>query len=169
MEPLRILLVGNGGREHALAWKLCQSPLVESILAVPGNGGTATVCISKALTVLSNPWLQIVPTFKSIYLAGFRLPHSQSLMPVGQSLILNAQCPKVSNNDTVKADDYPGLVALAQKHNITLVVPGPEAPLVDGIEGYFRAGELLYCMIVEQWSRVLHALSPLIRLDQSST
>ncbi|KAH9900620.1 phosphoribosylamine--glycine ligase [Xylariomycetidae sp. FL2044] len=40
--PLRILLIGNGGREHAIAWKLSQSSLVESIIAVPGNGGTAT-------------------------------------------------------------------------------------------------------------------------------
>lgn len=80
MEPLRILLVGNGGREHALAWKLAQSPLVESIVAIPGNGGTAT-------------------------------------------------CPKVTNNDSVKADDYPGLVEFSKKNNINFVVPGPEAPL----------------------------------------
>lgn len=66
---------------------------MESIIAVPGNGGTAT-------------------------------------------------CPKVSNIEA-RADDYPGLVTLAQKHNVNLVVPGPEAPLVDGIEGYFRAGELV--------------------------
>lgn len=89
MSSLRILLVGNGGREHALAWKLAQSPHVESIIAVPGNGGTAGV-------------------------------------------------PKVTNNTALEADDFPALVEFAKKNNINLVVPGPEAPLVAGIEGYFR-------------------------------
>jgi phosphoribosylamine--glycine ligase len=37
---MRILLVGNGGREHALAWKLGQSPQVTKVLIAPGNGGT---------------------------------------------------------------------------------------------------------------------------------
>lgn len=43
MEPrsLIILLVGSGGRESALAWKLAQSNLVQDIFVVPGNGGTA--------------------------------------------------------------------------------------------------------------------------------
>lgn len=41
-EPnLRILLVGKGGREHALAWKLSQSSMIEHIFVVPGNAGTA--------------------------------------------------------------------------------------------------------------------------------
>jgi len=38
---VRILIVGSGGREHALAWKLRQSPLVKDIFIAPGNGGTA--------------------------------------------------------------------------------------------------------------------------------
>ena len=36
-----ILIVGSGGREHALAWKLSQSETVERIYVAPGNGGTA--------------------------------------------------------------------------------------------------------------------------------
>lgn len=90
MADIKILLIGNGGREHALAWKLSQSPRVESIFAVPGNGGTAS-------------------------------------------------CPKVQNVTSVAADNFDALVTFAKENGINLVVPGPEAPLVDGIEGYFKA------------------------------
>jgi phosphoribosylamine---glycine ligase len=38
---MKILIVGNGGREHALAWKAAQSPLAERVFVAPGNGGTA--------------------------------------------------------------------------------------------------------------------------------
>ena len=38
---MRILLLGSGGREHALAWKLSQSPLCENLFIAPGNAGTA--------------------------------------------------------------------------------------------------------------------------------
>ncbi len=37
-----VLIIGGGGREHALAWKLAQSDLVERVVVAPGNGGTAT-------------------------------------------------------------------------------------------------------------------------------
>jgi phosphoribosylamine---glycine ligase len=39
---MKILVVGSGGREHALCWKLAQSPLTDAIYCAPGNGGTAT-------------------------------------------------------------------------------------------------------------------------------
>ncbi len=91
-ERLRVLIVGNGGREHALAWKLSQSPRVDIVFVAPGNGGTAAGAHSKI------------------------------------------------ENANVKGNDYPGLVAFAQKNQVNLVVPGPEAPLVDGIQGYFQAG-----------------------------
>ncbi|KAK3391751.1 phosphoribosylglycinamide synthetase [Sordaria brevicollis] len=89
MSSLRILLIGSGGREHALAWKLSQSASVESIIAVPGNGGTAGL-------------------------------------------------PKVTNNNSVSENDFAALVDLAKKERINLVVPGPEQPLVDGVENVFR-------------------------------
>lgn len=86
---LRILIVGNGGREHAFAWKLSQSPLVEYIYVAPGNGGTSNN-------------------------------------------------DKKINSANVKGDDYTGLVSFAQEKGVDLVIPGPEAPLVDGIQGYFQ-------------------------------
>jgi phosphoribosylamine--glycine ligase len=39
---MNVLIVGNGGREHALAWKVAQSPRVERVFVAPGNAGTAT-------------------------------------------------------------------------------------------------------------------------------
>lgn len=40
-DPMKVLVVGGGGREHALAWKLQQSPRVAQVYVAPGNGGTA--------------------------------------------------------------------------------------------------------------------------------
>ncbi|MEE2982676.1 MAG: phosphoribosylamine--glycine ligase [Pseudomonadota bacterium] len=38
---MKVLIIGGGGREHALAWKCAQSPLVEAVICAPGNAGTA--------------------------------------------------------------------------------------------------------------------------------
>ena len=38
---MNVLIVGNGGREHALAWKIAQSPRVDQVFVAPGNAGTA--------------------------------------------------------------------------------------------------------------------------------
>ena len=41
---MRILLLGSGGREHALAWKIQQSEKVDKLFVAPGNAGTAILC-----------------------------------------------------------------------------------------------------------------------------
>ncbi|MFN7660102.1 MAG: phosphoribosylamine--glycine ligase [Dolichospermum sp.] len=50
---MKVLVIGNGGREHALAWKLLQSDQIEQVVCVPGNGGTATMqgCQNLSLAV----------------------------------------------------------------------------------------------------------------------
>ena len=40
---MKILLLGSGGREHALAWKIAQSPQLDKLYIAPGNAGTANV------------------------------------------------------------------------------------------------------------------------------
>ena len=59
---LKILLVGSGGREHALAWKLSQSPLVEHIYVVPGNGGTERLgsCVSNISDTAADDYPQLL-------------------------------------------------------------------------------------------------------------
>ena len=48
---MNILLVGSGGREHALAWKIAASPLVTRLVAAPGNPGMAAHCELRAVSV----------------------------------------------------------------------------------------------------------------------
>ncbi|KAL8912112.1 MAG: hypothetical protein Q9171_002828 [Xanthocarpia ochracea] len=90
-ESLRVLLVGNGGREHALAWKLSQSPRLEKLYVAPGNGGTSQVAKTENV-----PYLKYKP------------------------------------------ENFVDLLKFARESRINLVVIGPEAPLVEGIEQTFR-------------------------------
>ena len=48
---MKVLVVGGGGREHALVWKIAQSPLVEQLYCAPGNPGTALVAENVAINV----------------------------------------------------------------------------------------------------------------------
>ena len=85
---MKILLVGSGGREHALAWKLLQSPLCDRLIVAPGNPGIAFLGTANQSRVAC----------------------------VG-----------------VNSDDVEGLLALAVREAVGLVVCGPEAPLVAGL------------------------------------
>ena len=48
---MNLLLIGSGGREHALAWKLKQSPLLDTLYCVPGNAGIAEIANSAAIDI----------------------------------------------------------------------------------------------------------------------
>lgn len=54
---MNILVLGSGGREHALAWKIAQDPQVTQVFVAPGNAGTATEdkCKNVELDILNNP------------------------------------------------------------------------------------------------------------------
>ena len=56
---MKVLVIGGGGREHALAWKLAQSPRVTEVLVAPGNAGTATEpkCRNVAVSAMEIPAL----------------------------------------------------------------------------------------------------------------
>ncbi|MGH2413588.1 MAG: phosphoribosylamine--glycine ligase, partial [Microcystaceae cyanobacterium] len=77
---MNVLVVGNGGREHALAWKLLQSPKVKQVICIPGNGGTA---ILKDCQNISLP----IQDFEGI--AHVALDNNVSLVVVGPELPLS--------------------------------------------------------------------------------
>ncbi|MHC9420324.1 phosphoribosylamine--glycine ligase [Sphingomonas citri] len=84
---MNILLVGSGGREHALAWKLAQSPRLDTLFAAPGNPGIAQHATIAELDV----------------------------------------------------DDHRAVIDFVRRHQIGLVVVGPEVPLVRGLADNIRA------------------------------
>ncbi len=76
---MKLLVVGSGGREHALAWKLAQSPRVRMVYVAPGNGGTAT-----------EPGLENVPLTDIKALAAFAQRENVYLTVVGPEAPLAA-------------------------------------------------------------------------------
>jgi phosphoribosylamine--glycine ligase len=76
---MKILVIGSGGREHALAWKLAQSPRVKRVFVAPGNGGTAT-----------SPRLENLPVTDIERLADFCVAEDIHLTVVGPEAPLAA-------------------------------------------------------------------------------
>jgi len=76
---VKVLVIGSGGREHALAWKLAQSPKVQRVLVAPGNGGTA-----------SDAALRNVPITDIAALADFAAAEKIALTVVGPEAPLAA-------------------------------------------------------------------------------
>ncbi|WP_284616823.1 phosphoribosylamine--glycine ligase [Aquabacterium humicola] len=76
---MKVLVIGGGGREHALAWKLAQSPRVQRVYVAPGNGGTAR-----------DAHLQNVPISDPQALADFAESEKIGLTVVGPEAPLSA-------------------------------------------------------------------------------
>ncbi|CAN5816187.1 phosphoribosylamine--glycine ligase [soil metagenome] len=76
---MKILVVGSGGREHALAWKLTQSERIQSVFVAPGNGGTAL-----------NPYLINIPVSDPLQLAEFAIREQIGITVVGPEVPLAA-------------------------------------------------------------------------------
>ena len=90
---MKVLLVGNGGREHALAWKLLQSKRIQQVICVPGNGGTATLAGCKNLPLT-------VDDFEGI--ARFALVHGVAFVLVGPELPLALGITDVLKRQNIK-------------------------------------------------------------------
>jgi phosphoribosylamine--glycine ligase len=76
---MKLLVIGSGGREHALAWKLAQAPRVQKVYVAPGNAGTAL-----------EPGVENVPISDMAQLAGFARENSVHLTIVGPEAPLAA-------------------------------------------------------------------------------
>jgi len=107
---MKILVIGSGGREHAIAWKLSQSPLVKKIYACPGNAGIASLgdCIEISSEDIKG-------------LADFAEKNLIDLTVVGpeQPLIL-------------------GIVDEFEKRKLKIFGPKKEAALIEGSKGFAK-------------------------------
>lgn len=56
----KVLVVGSGGREHALCWKLAQSPQVEQVFCAPGNGGTAQEAKTENIPIAPGDFVALI-------------------------------------------------------------------------------------------------------------
>jgi phosphoribosylamine--glycine ligase len=101
---MRVLVVGSGGREHAIAWQLARSPRVTRLWVAPGNGGTAVL-----------------------------QPINQADQILAATAQEDAQPVIEPTNVPIAADDVAALTVFAREHAADLVVVGPEAPLAAGL------------------------------------
>ena len=97
---MKILVVGNGGREHAIAWTLLQSPQVEAVYCTPGNGGTATMSNCFNLDIAVDDFPAIAEAVKE---------QGISLVVVGPEIPLSL-----------------GIKDYLQQHNNNIAVFGPD-------------------------------------------
>ena len=88
----KILLVGGGGREHALAWKLAQSPLLDRLLIAPGSPGTAEIGHNVPVSVDSHALLLDIARREHVGLvvigiAGVNSRRTSACMPTKATMV----------------------------------------------------------------------------------
>ncbi|ETD70408.1 phosphoribosylamine--glycine ligase [Pelistega indica] len=108
---MKVLVVGSGGREHAIAWRLSQSPKVSEVFVAPGNGGTA---LEKNLTN--------IPLTKKEDLLKFAQEHQIALTVVGPEAPL--------------AD---GIVDLFRAHQLAIFGPTKAAAQLESSKDFAKA------------------------------
>lgn len=113
-EPINILLIGGGGREHALTWKMAQSPLSNKLFVAPGNAGTAALAQNVDLDYTN------FDHFKA-----FLLQEDIAMIVVGPEIPLVAGL-----YDQCKADP-------ATRH-IAFIGPSKEAAQLEGSKAYAK-------------------------------
>jgi phosphoribosylamine--glycine ligase len=109
---MNILVIGSGGREHALVWKLAQSPHTTRLWCAPGNAGITLEVVGQA-SCLS------------------RATHGQDARATKQVECVN-----------ICAEDLPKLLAFAQEKKADLTVVGPDNPLAMGVVDLFQKSGL---------------------------
>jgi len=142
MAPYNVLILGSGGREHALAWSLNRSPLLGKLYISPGNPGTAAygenVEIAATAGTLSgsDPGSQQGTGPKSV--TG---PRSETdSQSEADSRSEPGPAPQTGTGPQTETDSWFDAVAeFIREKDIALTVVGPEQPLVDGITDYLEA------------------------------
>ena len=109
---MKILVVGNGGREHALAWKLLQSQRIQQVICIPGNGGTATTPRCQNISLR-------VDDFEGI--AKFALVNGVSLVVVGPELPLSL-----------------GITDYLQRQNLTVFGPNKAGAQIEASKNWAK-------------------------------
>lgn len=111
---MKVLLLGSGGREHALAWKMVQSPKLEKLYVAPGNAGTAEIAENVAIAVND---FQAIADF--IAENGIRM------------LVVGPEDPLVGGiRDFLQADGRLG--------GLLIVGPGKEGALLEGSKDFAK-------------------------------
>ena len=116
---MKLLVIGSGGREHALVWKLAQSPHVTCMWCAPGNAGIAQEIVGQASSLSA-------ATNRQDACSTARLAKNSALV----------ECVNIG------AEDLPKLLAFAQEKKIELTVVGPDNPLALGIVDLFQQNGL---------------------------